>query len=213
MLIEKSPWQCRGRFAFHNYQTGKKRFYSVDWLLTHFRVLTTNHIPQKHASLLSQPMTAVGVDGAEGLTFTLYVGANFYWFCVVSAYCTTPIRQGRGCESVHASMTEYWKQYPEDNFQHFRHWPHVPADSSVLCVQHSLERFPSKSSYYCVSQFNASLLSFKLYLVMKATQLPVFVAVFKLHPCLLHSTWICKYRYPPIKCIHFICAATFSFFF
>lgn len=77
VLTEKSLWQRRGRFALHNCQTGKSAFI-VDWLITHFRVLTTNQIPLKYASLPSQPMTAVGVDSAEGLTFTQYVGANFY---------------------------------------------------------------------------------------------------------------------------------------
>lgn len=77
MLIEKSLWQRRGRLALQ-VSNREKCFYFVDWLITHFRVWATNQIPQKFASLPSQPMTAVGVDSAEGLTFTLYVGANFY---------------------------------------------------------------------------------------------------------------------------------------
>lgn len=188
MLIEKSLWRRRGRHALHSRQTGISAFIPLIGYSATSGSWQPIRSREQYASLLSQPMAAVGVDRAEGLTFTLYVAANFYWFYVVSAYCATPTRKERSCESIHASMTEYWKQYREDNFQHFQHWPNVPADSSLLCVEHSSERFPSKSSYYCVSQFNAGLLSFKLYLVIKATQLPVFVAVFKLHPCLPHST-------------------------
>lgn len=59
-----SPLQRRERvhsLAAEPVRTFNPCSYPVDWLLPYFRVSTSNEIPLKYPSVISRPITAVGV--------------------------------------------------------------------------------------------------------------------------------------------------------